>query len=54
MGVIHIMKDGSRREDITGLVVPLEDAGPLYRYIHSINQGVTNNTYEQTKQEVQV
>ena len=38
MSVYHILKDGSRVDDITGHVVKMEDAELLYRFIHSINQ----------------
>lgn len=38
MGVIHILKDGSIVKDITGHVVRMEDAGPLYDLIDSINR----------------
>ena len=38
VSVIHILKDGSRPPDITGHIVRLEDASPLYRLIHSINR----------------
>ena len=44
MGVYHILRDGSAPKDITGHVVKIADAEPLYRYIHSINSG-SNNTY---------
>ena len=38
MAVIHILKDGSIVKDITGHVVRMEDAGPLYDLIDSINR----------------
>ena len=38
MGVVHILKDGSVVKDITGHVVRMEDAGPLYDLIDSINR----------------
>lgn len=38
MAVIHILKDGSVVKDITGHVVRMEDAGPLYDLIDSINR----------------
>ena len=38
MAVIHILKDGSIVEDITGHVVRVEDALPLYQLIDSINR----------------
>lgn len=31
MAIIHILKDGTRVDDITGHVVRFEDAEPLYR-----------------------
>lgn len=36
MGVVHILKDGSIVKDITGHVVRVEDASPLYQLIDSI------------------
>lgn len=39
MGVIHILKDGTRVDSIRGHVVKVADAEPLYRMIHSINNG---------------
>ena len=38
MGVVHILKDGSIVKDITGHVVRMEDAGPLYDLIDRINR----------------
>ena len=38
MSVFHILKDGSRPTDITGHIVKLEDANPLYQLLHSINR----------------
>ena len=38
MAVIHILKDGSIVEDITGHVVKMEDAESLYQLIDSINR----------------
>lgn len=38
MSVIHILKDGTILEDITGHVVRIEDAGPLYDLIDKINR----------------
>lgn len=38
MAVIHILKDGTRLDDISGHVVRMEDAEELYRLIDSINQ----------------
>lgn len=57
MGVIHILKDGSRVDDITGHVVKMEDAELLYRFLHSRNRKGSKkfvNTYEQGKHEVRV
>ena len=55
MGVIHILKDGSRPKDIRGHVVKMADAEPLYRFLHSINQksGKNLNTYD-SKNEVRI
>lgn len=38
MRVIHVLKDGSEVEDITGHVVRVEDAEPLYKMIRGINR----------------
>ena len=38
MRVIHVLKDGSQVEDITGHVVRIEDAGTLYKMIREINR----------------
>lgn len=38
MAVIHILKDGTRLDDISGHVVRMEDAEELYRLIDSISQ----------------
>lgn len=38
MAVINILKDGSIREDLTGYIVRLEDAGPLYQLMDTINR----------------
>lgn len=38
MRVIHVLKDGSEIEDITGYVVRVKDAEPLYKMIREINR----------------
>lgn len=38
MAVIHILKDGTILDDITGHVIKMEDAEPLYQLIHSLNR----------------
>lgn len=54
--VYHVMKNGETLTDITGRVIKVEDAEPLYRFLHSINKkinlGKKNNTY--AKKEVRV
>lgn len=37
MAVIHILKDGRIVDDITGHVVKMEDAEPLYNLMQRIN-----------------
>lgn len=37
MNIIHILKDGSRIEDITGHVVKIEEAESLYSMFRRIN-----------------
>ena len=51
MSVIHILKDGTVLNDITGHVVKMEDAEPLYQFLNTLNRGNSNisknqNTYE--------
>lgn len=53
MGVVHILKDGSIVGDITGHVVRVEDAGPLYQLIDSINRGSKRIVHNE-RQEVKV
>ena len=36
--VHHVLKDGSRPEDITGHIVKVEEAYTLYRFIDEVNQ----------------
>lgn len=38
MNVVHILKNGSTLTDITGHVVRINDAGPLYQLIDNINR----------------
>lgn len=38
MAIIHILKDGTRVDDIRGHVVKMADAAPLYELIHSMNK----------------
>jgi hypothetical protein len=52
MSVIHILKDGSVVKDITGHVVRVEDAGPLYQLIDSINRGAKKKNIHNERQEV--
>ena len=54
MAVFHILKDGSVKTDITGHIVRMEDAEPLYRLLDSFSQKIKakkSNTYEQNKNE---
>jgi hypothetical protein len=54
MAVYHVLKDGSRPKDITGHVVRMDDAEPLYRLLDSFSQKIKakkSNTYEQKKNE---
>lgn len=36
--IIHILKDGTRLNDITGHVVKVKDAEAVYQLIHKINE----------------
>ena len=47
--IIHIMKDGTRRDSIEGVVVPLETHKNLYHIIDSISKEV--NRGECTRQD---
>lgn len=38
MSVVHILKDGSVVQDITGRVVRMEDADALYKLLDNINR----------------
>jgi hypothetical protein len=53
MAVIHILKDGSVVKDITGHVVKMGDAGPLYQIIDKINRNGSGKCVHK-KQEVKV
>lgn len=48
--VIHILKDGTRAEDITGHIIRFEDSASLYHLIHKINHSVTVREKERTKE----
>lgn len=56
MSVVHILKDGSIVKDITGHVVRVEDAGPLYQLIDSINRKGSKKkiVHSEKSQEVKV
>lgn len=41
--ITHIMKDGTVLEDITGHVVKVEDAEPVYRLLDKINREANAN-----------
>ena len=47
MEIIHVLKDGSRVDDIRGHIVKLEDASPLYQLVHKINR--KPQTYQNRK-----
>lgn len=36
--VYHVLKDGSKPTDITGRVVRMSDAAPIYNLLESINR----------------
>ena len=38
MKVIHVLKDGSQHEDITGHIVQYSDATAVYQIIDSLNK----------------
>ena len=37
--IIHILKDGTRVEDLTGHIVRIRDAEVVYKLMDSINRG---------------
>lgn len=47
MAVYHVLKDGSRPTDITGHIVRMEDAAPLYQILNDFSRKIKTNTYEQ-------
>lgn len=52
MAVIHILKDGSVVNDISGRVIKMEDAVPLYQLLDTISrEGSRKSVY---KEEVKV
>ncbi len=38
--IYHVLKDGTQVDDITGRVIKIEDAEPLYQFLHSINKKI--------------
>ena len=42
MAIIHILKDGSIVKDISGRIVRVNDARPVYDLINNINQNRVN------------
>lgn len=49
MAVVHILKDGSIVEDITGHVVRMEDVKALYDLIDTKNRGWSDKKIVQEK-----
>ena len=47
MTVIHILKDGTIKNDISGHVVQLDDLEPLYRILEAINDNLGGFENEQ-------
>lgn len=47
MVVTHVLKDGSRVSDVTGYVVKIQDAAPLYQLIHNLNK--KRNSHEKKR-----
>lgn len=41
--IIHILKDGTRLEDISGHIVRIQEAETVYKLMDSINSGRANN-----------
>lgn len=46
--IIHVLKDGTVLEDLTGHVVKIEDAETLYKLMDSINREATYETVNQS------
>ena len=41
--VIHVMRDGTKRESITGVTVKINEAQTVYKLIDRIKREVKNN-----------
>lgn len=55
MSVVHILKDGSVVKDITGRVVRIEDAVPLYQLLDTISRdGSRKSAYNERLKKVRV
>lgn len=52
MAVIHILKDGRIVDDISGHIVKMEDAEPLYNLMQRINNEYATRR-DQRKEKVQ-
>lgn len=47
--VIHVLKDGTRVDDIAGYIVRISDAEPVYNLMDAINKKVSINNERQRK-----
>lgn len=45
MAVYHILADGSRPADITGHIVKIKEAEPLYRFLTALSEERAKGTY---------
>lgn len=52
MTVVHILKDGTRLDDITGHVIKLEDAVPLYQFLTNLKLKKTDKSRIHTSNKI--
>ena len=46
MNIIHIMKDGTIRDDIDGLIVPFKENKPVYDIIKGLHKRGIHNEHK--------
>lgn len=49
--IIHILKDGTRLEDVSGHIVRIQDAETVYKLMDSINNGRADNVQSNKRDE---
>lgn len=50
VNVIHILRDGTRLRDISGLVVKISDAEPVYNLMDHINREVVSENERKNRE----